>query len=421
LPTTLDEQMAAIFADHGSADLVGSHLAPGALDAQARQPPALSTLARARGAATMKVLMTTDAIGGVFLHSVQLAAALRREGVDVTLASMGKRLSNRQRDEVAAAGAELQESEYRLEWMDDPWPDVERAGEWLLELERELCPDVVHINGYAHASLPWRAPALISAHSCVCSWWRAMRAEPAPERYARYRAEVSRGLAAAACTVAPTAAMLRGLTAEYGTLRRSVVIHDGTATAAGTPVPKQAFVLSVGKVWDRSKNIEALDAAAAELAVPVFVAGSLAGSDASAPATFPHVRLLGALRRPQLAQWMQDAAIYAAPALYEPFGASILEAAAAGCTLVLGNIPSLRELWGGAAVFVDPKDAHALARAIEQLLEDGARCQALGARAAARARTYGAELMALRYVSLYRSLLGEQQRTLELARAESVS
>jgi len=369
--------------------------------------------------------MTTDALGGIFSHSVQLAAALRRERVGVALASMGKRLSSRQRDAVSAAGAELFESEYRVEWMDDPWSDVERAGNWLLEIERTIQPDVVHINGYAHATLPWRAPALVAARSSVFSWWRAVRAEPAPERYASYRAAISSGLAAAACTVAPTAALLRELTAEYGTLRRSLVIHDGTVTPAAVAAAKQQFVLSVGCVWDPSKNIEVLDAAAAELNVPVFVAGSLAGSDASAPARFPRLRLLGALRRPQLAQWMQDAAIYAAPTLHEPFGSSILEAAAAGCTLVLANIPSLRELWGGAAVFVDPKDPRALARSIEQLLDDGPRCRALGARAVARARTYGAELMALRYVSLYRSLLGEHSSTqpssAELAHAESVA
>ena len=364
--------------------------------------------------------MTTDAMSGIVAHSVQLASALRDQRVEVALASMGKPLSSRQRAEVAAAGAELFESEHQLEWMDDPWSDVERAGEWLLDIERDYRPDVVHINGYAHASLPWRAPALVAARSCVCSWWRAVRGEPAPDRYARYRAEVSRGLAAAACTVAPTAAMLRELTAEYGLLRRSQVIHDGTATTPGSADSKQPFVLSVGRVWDRSKNIEVLDAAAADLAVPVFVAGSLSGSTASAPATFPRVRLLGALRRPQLAQWMQDAAIYAAPALYEPFGSSILEAAAAGCTLVLGNIPSLRELWGGAAVFVDPRDARALASAIEQLLGDDTRRRALGARAIARARTYGTELMALRYVSLYRSLLASW-RTAEPAPAENVA
>jgi glycosyltransferase involved in cell wall biosynthesis len=374
----------------------------------------------------MKVLMTTDAMGGIFSHSVQLATALRRQGVAVTLASMGKSLSARQRAEVAAAGAELFESEYRVEWMDEPWPDVERAGNWLLEIERTIQPDVVHINGYAHATLPWRSPAVVAARSCVFSWWRAVRATPAPDRYASYRAAVSSGLAAATCTVAPTAAMLRELTAEYGTLRRSLVIHDGTASATSVAPVKQPFVLSVGRVWDPSKNIEALDAAAADLQVPVFVAGSLAGSEASATDRFPRVRLLGALRRPQLTQWMQDAAIYAAPALYEPFGTSILEAAAAGCTLVLANIPSLRELWGGAAVFVDPRDARALARTIEQLLEDGPRCQALGARAVARARTYGAELMALRYVSLYRSLLAERRTSVEpasadLARAESVA
>jgi glycosyltransferase involved in cell wall biosynthesis len=368
----------------------------------------------------VKVLMTTDAMGGMFAPSVQLAAALHQQGVDVLLASMGKRLSTRQRADVADAGAELFESEYQLEWMDDPWSDVDRAGSWLLGLEREHQPDVVHINGYAHASLPWRAPALIAAHSSVCAWWRAVRGQPAPDRYAPYRAAVSRALGTAACTVAPTAALLRELTADYGPLQRSHVIPDGTPTPAAAAPSKQPFVLSVGRVWDPSKNIEVLDAAAAELSVPVYVAGSLAGSDASAPATFPRVRLLGALRRPQLAQWMQDAAIYAAPSLYEPFGSSILEAAAAGCTLVLANIPSLRELWGGAAVFVDPRNARALAHTIGQLLGDGARCQSLGARAVARARTYGAELMALRHVSLYRSLLG-QSLTSEPIHAESVA
>ena len=33
------------------------------------------------------------------------------------------------------------------------------------------------------------------------------------------------------------------------------------------------------------------------------------------------------------------------PARYEPFGLSILEAALSGCALVLGDLPSLRELW----------------------------------------------------------------------------
>jgi glycosyltransferase involved in cell wall biosynthesis len=367
----------------------------------------------------VNVLMTTDAVGGVFTYSVQLAAALRRERVQVVLASMGRRLSRGQRAEVEAAGAELFESEYRLEWMDDAWQDVEQAGRWLLDIERAFRPDVVHVNGYAHASLPWRAPALLVAHSCVCSWWRAVLAEAAPERYARYRTEVARGLAAAACTVAPTAAMLCCLADEYGPLRSSLVIHNGIAHPAAPSQPKQPFVLAAGRVWDRAKNIERLDEAAAELTAPVFVAGDLAGPDAPGPASFSKVRLLGALPHAELVRQMRAAAIFAAPALYEPFGLSILEAAAAGCALVLGDIPSLRELWGGAAVFVDPRDARALSSALNQLLSDEAGCSALGASAVTRAHRYGVARMAERYVSLYRSLT-RQPRARQRANMEGV-
>ena len=43
-------------------------------------------------------------------------------------------------------------------------------------------------------------------------------------------------------------------------------------------------------------------------------------------------------------------------ARYEPFGLAVLEAAQAGCALVLSDIPTFRELWNGAAQFVPPGD-----------------------------------------------------------------
>ena len=353
----------------------------------------------------MNVLMTTDAVGGVFSYCVQLAGALRRANVRVALASMGRSLSQGQRAEVEQAGAELFESKYQLEWMDDPWDDVARAGEWLLTLEQRFAPDIVHVNGYAHAALPWRAPALLVAHSCVCSWWRAVLGEPAPDRYARYRAEVGRGLAAAEACVAPTAAMLACLEREYGGMRSSLVIPNGIAPPSSRPPrDKQAFVLAAGRVWDRAKNIELLERTAAGLDVPIFVAGDVADPEGRAPTPFRHVRLLGSLPRPELAGWMSRAAIFAAPALYEPFGLAILEAATAGCALVLGDIPSLRELWGDAAVYVAPSDAAALGRALRQLSRDPAQRASLGSHAATRARRYRAGVMAERYLALYRSL-----------------
>ena len=44
--------------------------------------------------------------------------------------------------------------------------------------------------------------------------------------------------------------------------------------------------------------------------------------------------------------------IFVSAARYEPFGLAVLEAAQAGCALVLSDIPTFRELWDGAALFV---------------------------------------------------------------------
>jgi glycogen synthase len=360
----------------------------------------------------MKVLMTTDAVGGIFSYSVQLAESLAPLGVQVVLATMGRRLSPAQRAEAVAAGAQVVESDYQLEWMDEPWQDVERAGDWLLALERDARPDLVQVNGYAHAALPWRAPALVVAHSCVCSWWRAVLGEQAPVRYERYRAAVSRGLAAAECTVAPTAAMLRSLEEEYGPLSNGLVIHNGMRLAPSAPAHKEAFVLSAGRLWDPAKNIAELEHAAAGIGWPVCVAGDRTGPDGREAPALIHLKTLGFLSREELDRLLSRAAIFALPARYEPFGLSILEAAAARCALVLGDIPSLRELWDGAAEFVDPSDSAALASTLAALVRDPARRMRLGRAARYRAERYGAARMAQRYLDLYGSLSTVRKRAL---------
>jgi hypothetical protein len=122
-----------------------------------------------------RVLMTADTVGGVWSHALELAAGLGRRGVQVALATMGAPPSDLQRAQVAALPTvTLHESSYRLEWMADPWRDVRAAGDWLLRLERQLQPDLVHLNQFAFGALPFVAPTVLVAHSCVLSWWRAV-------------------------------------------------------------------------------------------------------------------------------------------------------------------------------------------------------------------------------------------------------
>ncbi|MEA2468313.1 MAG: glycogen synthase [Thermoleophilaceae bacterium] len=521
--------------------------------------------------------MTTDAVGGVWTYARELAAALRERDVEVTLAVVGPVPEGLDHDVQAIGGS--------LEWQEDPWTGVELAGRRLLSLADEMRPDVVHLNGYAHAALPWPAPVMVVGHSCVLSWWEAVRGEPAPPEWDRYRREVQAGLLAADSVVAPTAAMLSALRRHYG-VSGGRVIHNGLRPEALTAsAPKQPLVLGAGRLWDEAKGLTALDDAARRIPWPVEVAGAVsspAGSgepsgEASAPTapsaetsapsaetgapsaetgvpsaewraasastgvpsaewraasaetgvpsaewtaasagrgvpsaewratsaetrvpgaetstgggmsstnpaqtrTFPPpeepgdgstangsaegnerarrpenhrpsgggnvrpraqsvrdtsarrpatsgplparpeppspgarppaqpepptagARLLGRLAPREMRGLFERAAIFAHPARYEPFGLAPLEAGLASCALVLGDLPSLREVWGDSAAYVPPGDGHALAATLERLIADPIERHDLATRARGRAAGYTADRMADAYIHEY--------------------
>ncbi|RYG43279.1 glycosyltransferase family 1 protein, partial [bacterium] len=153
--------------------------------------------------------MTADTVGGVWNYSLDLSRELGRRGVEVALATMGRPMSvDQARQAVSIPSLQVFESDFRLEWMEDPWSDLHRAGDWLLSLEQAVQPDIVHLNGYVHASLPWSVPTLVVCHSCVLSWWQAVKGEAASCEWHRYRDAVRRGLRAADLVLAPTHAML---------------------------------------------------------------------------------------------------------------------------------------------------------------------------------------------------------------------
>lgn len=363
-------------------------------------------LMRAEHRPVRRVLMTADAVGGVWTYALDLASGLRERGIDVTIALMGPPPSTAQRRDARRRGLELIEAPFRLEWMPDAWSDVDRAGEWLLSLAECIDPDVVHLNGYCHAPLRWPVPVMVVAHSCVRTWWRGVHGHHAPADWDEYTARVTAGLHAADVVVAPTRALLDDLEAEYGTLERSRVIPNGSrrADTERGAVPKEPVVLSAGRLWDEAKNIAAVCAAAPHIRWRTFVAGDPVGPTGVFGGSGA-VCCLGRLDADALEGWLERASIYALPARYEPFGLSIVEAAAAGCALVLGDIRTLRENWNGAAVFVPPDNRRALARAIDDLIEDEDRRQVLATLARDRSRRFSAAAMSDAYVDAYNALL----------------
>jgi glycosyltransferase involved in cell wall biosynthesis len=108
-----------------------------------------------------------------------------------------------------------------------------------------------------------------------------------------------------------------------------------------------------------------------------------------------HVALLETMRR---------ASILASPAVYEPFGLTVLEAAAAGCALVLSDIQSFRELWDGAALFAEPRDPAEWQATLTYLTRNDALRKDLQKRAAQRAQCYPLKATVDAYIALYREI-----------------
>src|SRR2546423_272521 len=155
-----------------------------------------------------RILMTADAVGGVWTYATTLTRELCRRGFGVSLVSLGPRPRREQLDEIAHIdGLEFEATDLALEWMDPEARDFRRALDRLAVIEHRARPDIIHLNGYREAVGDWRAPRVVVAHSCVRSWWLACRgSEPSEPRWLDYMANVASGLAAADRWVAPTIA-----------------------------------------------------------------------------------------------------------------------------------------------------------------------------------------------------------------------
>ncbi|WP_314957665.1 glycosyltransferase family 4 protein [Bradyrhizobium cosmicum] len=350
--------------------------------------------------AEVRILMTTDTVGGVWTYGCGLATALAKAGAEVDLVTLGPRARADQRAMLHGSRVRLIETDLALEWRDPEGQNVSDARRVLTGLEAKLRPDLVHLNSFREASFGWRAPTVLAAHSCVRSWARACRdtawlEEP---RWRRYTERVAAALDITQAWVCPSRSFHSEIVEIYRPRTPGATIWNGIAP--GSPGGrKQNLILAAGRLWDRAKNLEALTAAAPGLPWPIEVAGP---ADTSPSAS---VSWLGQLPHEVLRARLQHAGIFVTPALYEPFGLSVLEAAAAGCALVLSDIPTFRELWSGAALFVDPADGQALHRALAHLCTNERERTRLQRAAYEHSLTYSLTRMTNAYLKLYEALL----------------
>jgi glycosyltransferase involved in cell wall biosynthesis len=357
----------------------------------------------------MRLLLVTDAVGGVWVYSLELARALRPLGFETVLAVMGPSPNARQREE--AAGSRLIDTGLPLEWLDTSPAEIRRAGEAIAALAGQEAVDLVQTCSaalLAHADFD--QPCVAVQHSCIASWWAALKGTPLPEDFAWRRELVECGLQRASAIVAPSIAFAAETARMYDVPAPVSAVHNGRRAATFSNIPQGEFVFTASRLWDEGKNVATLDAAAARLNVPFQAAGPTAGPN-GASIRLDHIEALGELSARRLAGLLSARPIYASAALYEPFGLSVLEAAQAGCALVLSDIATHREIWGGAAIFVPRRDDTAFAAAIQDLLDDPDERAQLSQVARARAQIYSPERMARGMADIYARLSAQSADT----------
>ena len=356
----------------------------------------------------MRVLLTTDTVGGVWTYTKVLTEGLLIHGHSVALVSFG---ASPTVDQLSWA-ADLQNhsrntfryisSDLPLEWMPENDRVHETGAALLLQVASEFQPDLLHSNQFCFGNLDLAVPRLVVAHSDVLSWAVACAPAGLPSSawLDRYIHLVQSGLAGADMLVAPTEWMLHAAAAHFDLPPRQQIIHNGrTLPGIDVTAPRFKQAITAGRMDDPSKNLAAL---CQVNSCPVLIAGS-SGHKAQTANLPAAISFLGYVSELHLFDLFRGSRVYIAASLYEPFGLAPLEAALCGCAIVAHDIASLREVWGSAALYF--RTYTELEQHLHSLLNDDAFFTHTQALSLQRARTYTAEAMTAKYIDLYTDLL----------------
>jgi glycosyltransferase involved in cell wall biosynthesis len=356
----------------------------------------------------MRLLMTVDAVGGVWRYGVDLARELGAQGIACLLAGCGPKPDAAQREECQSLhNVRLEWTGLPLDWMVAAASALQEVPDKLSMIAREWDADIVHLSLPSQAAgFTAGVPVVVTSHSCLATWWSAVKGGDLPPDWRWQQELTAQGMRRADAVMVPTASHGDAIVAAYGEPACMHVVPNAT-TLPETLSIKEPFVFAAGRWWDEGKNVVTADAVASLSPWPVRLAGALAGPNV-AQIRLHHAEALGPLTPAATRAEMNRAAIFLSPALYEPFGLSVLEAAARGCALVLSDIPTFRELWTDAALFVAPRDPAGFAAAINGLAETPSERQALGKRAAMRACEFTLASQAEQVRRVYAAALGAE-------------
>jgi glycogen synthase len=360
----------------------------------------------------MRILITTDTVGGVWSFTRELVAELLSAGHAVALVSLGRTPSQAQQ-----GWADSQETRWGekfcfaalgapLEWMSENERAFSDAAPVLLKIAEDFEADVLLSSQYCFGALALEIPRIVVAHSDVLSWAEACRPQGLQNSawLDKYRGLVREGLDGADAVVAPTHWMLNALAKNFRLPRERFVIPNGCkAPAFEQAVERKMQAVTAGRLWDEAKNLRMLEHV--EPPMPLLIAGETEYESAQLQLCAGEAKLLGPLNESSLLQLFRESEIYICTSQYEPFGLAPLEAALCGCAVLANDIPSLREVWGDAALYFLGPDS--LSGWLRRLSDHSGLLGEAQSRAMARARSLSAARMARGYQQLFRSIRGE--------------
>lgn len=363
----------------------------------------------------MRILLTTDTIGGVWTFTKELTTELLKRGHAVALVSFGRQPSHEQQAWCAAQnlayGSSFQytASNAPLEWMQDNEFVYSQGAGVLSHVIRQFQPDILHSNQFCFGALSLNIPKIVTAHSDVLSWGEACRPRGLENSrwLTQYRTLVSNGLSSCDLITAPTRWMAGALARHYQDLRPMYVVLNGRSVTAPSSHLRTVQAVTVGRLWDEAKNIGMLRSVNSP--IPVYVAGERQHGTSLAPRQMGQSILLGPLSESALMSLFTRSSIYIATSMYEPFGLAPLEAALCGCAVVANDIPSLREVWGDDALYFS--GPRSLSTVLHQLNRNPDELASARQRAFARANELTAHRMTEGYEALYWKLLGARSAT----------
>jgi glycosyltransferase involved in cell wall biosynthesis len=205
--------------------------------------------------------------------------------------------------------------------------------------------------------------------------------------------------------------MAGALASSFTLPRPPSVIYNGRTRPPFQYRPRKRQAVTAGRLWDEAKNIALL--AAVHSPMPLLVVGEMAYNGVTFDRGLANLSLLGTLSPRELFTLFYESAIYICTSRYEPFGLAPLEAALCGCAVLAFDIPSMREVWGPAALYFDsPNSLTSLLRRLDAeppLLADAQQ------RSAARASFFAAERMVDSYHLLFQQALARSEDAVNAA------